>query len=105
MPTYLIADIRVINQQRYDEYRPLVRDAVQCFGGRYVVRTSDIGVVDGGWAPPRLIMIEFPTRAAAAFYNSPDYREARDLRSNAAMMDIVPLQEVPVDDAPNSTFL
>ena len=44
MPTYLIADIRVINQQRYEEYRQLVRDAVFGHGGRYVVRTSAVTV-------------------------------------------------------------
>jgi uncharacterized protein (DUF1330 family) len=90
MPTYLIADIRVINQQRYEEYRLLVRDAVLGHGGRYVVRTSAVEVVEGGWAPPRLVVIEFPTRGAAeAFYDSPDYRQARDLRTNATMMDMV----------------
>ena len=65
MPTYLIADIRVINQQRYEEYRLMVRDAVLGHGGRYVVRTSTVEVIEGGWAPPRLVVIEFPTRAAA----------------------------------------
>lgn len=108
MPTYLIADIRVINQQRYEEYRLLVRDAVLGHGGRYVVRTSAVEVVEGGWAPPRLVVIEFPTRGAAeAFYDSPDYRQARDLRTNATMMDMVLVDGVapaalPDGDAPRA---
>lgn len=91
----MIADIRIINRQRYDEYRAVMRGAIQANGGRYIVRTSKVQVVEGNWAPPRLVVIEFPGAAAAqAFRASSEYEEARRVCSNAAMVDMVLVEGV-----------
>ncbi len=87
---YLIADIRIISQQRYEEYRALVRDAIRGNGGRYLVRSGEVKVLEGNWAPPRVVVIEFADLAGAhAFYRSTVYQEARDVCANAAMLDMV----------------
>jgi uncharacterized protein (DUF1330 family) len=96
---YLIADIRIINQQRYDEYRAVMRGAVRAHGGRYLVRTGQVRVVEGNWVPPRIVLIEFPDRAAAqAFHVSGEFAKARDICANAAMVDMVLAEGV--DPAP-----
>jgi uncharacterized protein (DUF1330 family) len=45
------------------------------------VRGGDISVLEGEWNHPRLVVIEFPSRAAAqGWYNSPDYQKVIGLR-------------------------
>ena len=90
MAVYLIADIRVINPPRYDEYRVVMRAAVQAHGGRYLARSNDIKILEGNWAPPRIVLIEFPgRREAEKFQRSAGYAKARDICANAAMVDMV----------------
>ena len=37
--------------------------------------------MEGGWAPKRFVLVEFPSvEQAKAWWDSPEYREARDLR-------------------------
>lgn len=105
MAIYLIADIRIINQQRYDEYRAVMRNAIQVNGGRYLVRTSKIEVLEGSWTPPRLVVIGFPDAPAAnAFRVSPEYRKAREVCANAAMVDMVLVHglAMPAPSAPGA---
>ncbi len=99
MAVYLIADIRIINQQRYDEYRAVVRGAIGDHGGRYLVRTNEVEVLEGNWAPPRVVVIEFPSPLAVqGFRNSAGYAKAREVCANAAMVDMVLVDGV--DPAP-----
>jgi uncharacterized protein (DUF1330 family) len=47
-------------------------------------------VVEGTWNPSRLVVIEFPSlEQAERFYQSPEYRTARELRQNAAMVNMI----------------
>ncbi|HEY4374441.1 MAG TPA: DUF1330 domain-containing protein [Burkholderiales bacterium] len=101
MAVYLIADIRIINRQRYDEYRAVMRGAIQANDGRYLVRTSRVTVVEGNWAPPRLVITEFPSAGAAqAFRDSREYGEARKVVANAAMVDMVLVEGVDLPPPP-----
>ena len=90
MPAYIIADSNVTNPAVYDNYRALVPAAVAAYGGRFVVRGGETAVLEGDWAPRRVVVIEFPDLAAAkAFYDSPAYRAARDVRKGAANIDMI----------------
>ena len=102
MAVYLIADIRVISQQRYEDYRALVRDAIRSNGGRYLVRSGEIEVIEGNWAPPRVVVIEFADLAGAhAFYRSPVYARSREVVANAAMLDMVLVEGLDPAPAPH----
>jgi uncharacterized protein (DUF1330 family) len=99
----MIADIRIISQQRYEEYRALVRDAIRANGGRYLVRSGDVKVIEGNWAPPRVVVIEFDNLAGAhAFYRSPVYAQARDVCANAAMLDMVLVEGLQPEPPPHA---
>ncbi len=90
MSVYLIADINVINRERYEAYRRLLRNAIRLHKGQYLVRGGSLRVVEGSWQPPRLVMIEFPSRALAEqFLASPEYAQARDTAANATMIDMI----------------
>jgi uncharacterized protein (DUF1330 family) len=78
MPAYLIVDAEVTDPVRYEEYRKLAPAAIARFGGRYLARGGKSVTLEGGWAPKRVVVLEFPDLATAqAFYDSPEYRAAR----------------------------
>jgi uncharacterized protein (DUF1330 family) len=58
--------------------------AIAAAGGRFIVRGGAHETLEGLWQPNRLVVIEFPSYAAArAFYDSEKYREARARRAGA----------------------
>jgi uncharacterized protein (DUF1330 family) len=86
MPAYVIAHYdRVDDRAALDRYRPLAAAAVADFGGRYIVR-GDVEKIalEGEWAPPFLVVIEFADLATAkAWYASDAYAPALALRAAA----------------------
>jgi uncharacterized protein (DUF1330 family) len=90
MPAFLIADIRVINRDKYEEYRLKFRACVKRHHGTFVAGGQEPEVVQGGWHPPRMLLVEFARRAdAGAMIESDEYRELEVERGNCAMFDIV----------------
>jgi uncharacterized protein (DUF1330 family) len=95
MPAYLIAHATVTDPDAYETYKRLAQAAIARYGGRYVVRGGTTTILEGNWKPSRLVVVEFPSLAAAeAFYDSPEYREARQARTGAAEMDLVAVEGV-----------
>jgi len=69
-------------------YREKAFDTVIPYGGKTIALTSDIDIRetrrDKPWTPTRLLVIAFPTVAAArAWYESPEYQALLPLRINA----------------------
>ena len=90
MSAYLIVDIEVTDQGRYDDYRSQVPELVAKYGGKYLVRGGSFEILEGDWAPHRLVLLEFPTvEAAKVFYDSQDYRPLRDIRLHATNSSMV----------------
>ncbi len=90
MPAYVIAEVEVKDLERFDRYRQLVPATVAQYGGRYLVRGGAVETKEGGWAPKRLVVIEFPTaEAARAWYRSPEYAPLLALRQEAAETKLV----------------
>ena len=75
------------------EYSSKVNATIEKYGGRKIVRTDDIAIVEGDWDPQRMTVIEFPDRAAAmAWYDSPEYAPLKAMRhgvstANAFIVD------------------
>ena len=81
MPAYVLANVTVKEPVRYEEYRRLVTPTLEAYGGRFIVRGGAVDVLEGDWRPGRLVIIEFPSAdQARAWYNSPEYSEARLIR-------------------------
>jgi uncharacterized protein (DUF1330 family) len=90
MAAYILVDCEVTDNARYDQYKPLAEAAIARHGGRYLVRGGETVVLEGSWVPKRVVVLEFPTlEAARKFYDSPEYRKARDTRAGAANMNMV----------------
>ena len=90
MPGYVIADVTVTDPQTYADYRALTPGSIAAFDGRFLVRGGEHEVIAGGWAPGRLVLLEFDSLArAAAWYDSPAYVEARAIRQRASTGNMV----------------
>jgi uncharacterized protein (DUF1330 family) len=61
-------------------YAELAGPAIEHFGGRFIVSNTEPVVAEGESPSNHLSMVEFPSmEGAKAWYNSPEYAEARDL--------------------------
>ena len=90
MPAYLLVDCKVTDPERYEAYKKLAPPAIAKYGGRYIVRGGAMTQLEGNWSPERVVVLEFPdTATAKRFYDSPEYREARELRGGAATMNMI----------------
>jgi len=93
MTAYVIFDVPPGGDaEAMKPYREKAFDTLIPYGGKAVVRTNEIDVrevrTDKGWEPTRLLIIEFPTLAAArAWYDSPEYQALLPLRIDARRPD------------------
>ena len=95
MAAYLVVDCKVIEPARYEHYKRLAPAAVARYGGRYIARGGETVVLEGSWQPNRVVVLEFPSlEQARAFYDSPEYREARAAREGAAQMNMIAVEGV-----------
>jgi uncharacterized protein (DUF1330 family) len=84
MPAYLLANLRVTDQARYDEYRAQVPAVISQYGGRFLVRGGAVTPVEGDPGLARLVIVEFGDMAALRrFYDSPEYAPLIRLRQEA----------------------
>jgi uncharacterized protein (DUF1330 family) len=87
---YVIAQATVTNPEQYERYKALAGAAVVKYGGKYIVRGGATHLLEGDWAPPRLVILEFESVGQAQrFYDSPEYRAAREQRQGAATMNML----------------
>ena len=87
---YIIAQAAVTNPEQYEGYKALAGAAVAQYGGKYIVRGGATHLLEGDWAPPRLVILEFDSvEQAQRFYDSPEYRTAREQRLGAAQMNML----------------
>jgi uncharacterized protein (DUF1330 family) len=85
MSAYLIAEIEVTDPAAYEDYRKQVPGVVEKYKGKFIVRGGKIESMEGGWAPKRMVVVEFPSMdQALKFYRSPEYRPLIALRQSAS---------------------
>ncbi len=90
MAGYVIAEVDVHDAALFEEYRKLVPATIAQYGGRYLVRGGATDSKEGGWAPRRVVMLEFPSAdQARKWYHSPEYAPALALRLKAATTRMV----------------
>lgn len=89
MTAYMIMQITISNEARWKKYRDAVVPLTASFGGKHLVRGAEVEVLEGHHDGGRLAMFEFPsTEAIRAFWNSPDYVPVKEMRRDAATLDI-----------------
>jgi uncharacterized protein (DUF1330 family) len=85
MSAYIVVDMRVADPHEYQKYARAAEKAVAQYGGRYLVRGGNPRPLEGEWQPTRIVVLEFPdAEQARRWYDSPEYQEAKALRSGCA---------------------
>ena len=92
MSVYMVAEVKVKDQTKYDQYLALVSDIIPKHDGRFLVR-GDLAkpLAMGGEMKPdrrqseRMIILEFPSEVhLRRFFASPEYQTIVSLRLAAA---------------------
>ena len=92
---YIIANVRVTDPVQYEEYKKFSTLAMQAHGAEPCVRGGAVQVLEGDWQPDRVVVLKFPSvEQARRFYDSPEYKQARDAREGAAVMRMVLVEGV-----------
>lgn len=95
MSAYIIANVTVTNPAQYEEYRKWSSAAMQAHQAEVCVRGGKVEVLEGDWAPERLVILKFADMVAArAFYDSPEYGKARAAREGASVMRMIVVEGV-----------
>lgn len=94
MSAYIIFNVEVTDPDQYRKYQQFSSEAIQKYGPRVLVRGGEVTSLEGA-VPGRTVVLEFDTvEAAQAFYDSPEYRQGRALRANAAQVTAYIVQGV-----------
>jgi uncharacterized protein (DUF1330 family) len=95
MAAYFIVDVDVKNPQAYEAYKQAAAASIAQYGGRYLVRSGKHEVLEGDWRPTRLVVLEFPTIAAAKrWYASAEYNQVKPIRLQHAVGHLVLVEGV-----------
>ena len=96
MPAYVIASVTdAWDQDKLVEYRQGNTAVVNRYGGRFLVRGGRHEILEGGYEPIRVVIMEFPDfEAARGWYESEEYAALRELRQSASNTDIVLVEGV-----------
>jgi uncharacterized protein (DUF1330 family) len=90
MKAFVIAAETVKDEAMFANYRAAVPATVEPFGGKFIVRGGALTSLEGEWPHPRLVIIEFPSRAAAeGWYKSADYQKIISLRLNSLVGNLI----------------
>ena len=93
MSAYVIGEIEVTDPAAYEDYRKQVLAVVTKYGGKFLVRGGKVDSKEGGWAPKRIVVLEFPSmEQAQKWYHSPEYAPLIKLRQKASKGKLILLE-------------
>lgn len=91
---YVIINVNITNTEQYDKYRVLSGQAMAEHGAEILVRGGAQTVLEGEFYP-RTVLLKFASvDKAQAFYDSPTYKAARELRKDASVADFMIIEGV-----------
>jgi uncharacterized protein (DUF1330 family) len=83
MSAYVVCEMIVTDAEQYERYKAAAATSVAEAGGRYIARGGEVETFEGA-APPRVVLLEFPTfDTATEWYHGEQYGAARRLREAA----------------------
>jgi uncharacterized protein (DUF1330 family) len=90
MAAYVLVHIDVKDPATYEDYKKMAPPSIDKYGGRYIVRGPRPEILEGSWQPKRLVLLEFPSAdRARAWWNSPEYADAKAKRQSCSTADMV----------------
>lgn len=90
MPAYVIVNVEVLDEEAGWAYAPVAQKSILSHGGRYLVAGPTLEPVEGTWDSPRILVLEFPDMdRVRQWYDSPEYRQARQIREGKARVQML----------------
>jgi len=87
---FLVSDVTVRDGDAFQEYRTRAAASITQHGGKYLARGGGIEPLEGTWRPRNIIIVEFPTiEQARAWYRSPEYALALEVRDEALSRNLI----------------
>lgn len=95
MAAFVISDVSARDDEALQTYRTRAADSITKYGGRYLARGGDVHVLEGAWNPQTIIIVEFPSvEQARAWYRSPEYAFALEVRDAALIRNLILVEGV-----------
>jgi uncharacterized protein (DUF1330 family) len=96
MPVYVIAQGRIDDREKLDQYVAKVIPTIQAGGGRILGFDETPEVVEGEVEHPRTVILEFPSREDfRAWYDSAGYQAILPLRLESAPGTLIVVNALP----------
>ncbi|GAB2900951.1 DUF1330 domain-containing protein [Streptomyces mayteni] len=96
MPAYVIVNADVLDEEAGLAYAPLAQRSILGHGGRYLVAGPTPRPVEGSWDSSRFLVIEFADMdRIREWYDSPEYRRAREIREGKVPVDMLFVEGAP----------
>lgn len=91
MSVYVVGRLMIKDPAWVEGYIPAVETLVEFHGGKYLVRSPKMDVIESnGDSPNVVVVIEFPTKEAAqAFYTSAEYQPWLESRKAGADCELI----------------
>ena len=90
MPAYLISVVNVKDPAQYMEYATRANKAAAKYGGKFLLRGAPLEVLEGRAPGERVVVSEWESaEQARAYYNSPEYAQAKAKRAGIAEATIM----------------
>jgi uncharacterized protein (DUF1330 family) len=97
-PAYLLVQGRVTDREGFKAYSAALPAIYRRYGGEYLalVPAPEVEVAEGEPELRSIVLARFPSRAAArAFWDSPEYAEAKRLRAGKGTFYVTILDGLP----------
>jgi uncharacterized protein (DUF1330 family) len=92
---YVIVEVETTDQELMQRYRTMMPPTLSAFSGRFLVRGGACGTLEGGWAPERIVVLEFPSgEQARGWWASEGYRELKAMRQRAGRTRMIVVEGV-----------
>lgn len=92
---YLVANIRVTDAERFQEFSGMAAPVIASFGGRVLAKGPDADRHEGS-LQGNVMMIEFDSKARAEeFYFSDAYQAAKAVRDECSETDLMIIEGLP----------
>lgn len=90
MAAYVIVNVDTKRPQEYERYKEMAQETVAQYGGRYLARGGRMELLEGEWAPTRIVILEFPSyEKAREWWHSVEYAPAKALRQKLSTTDLL----------------
>lgn len=100
MPAYMIVTAKIRDRDAFiNGYGAAAAKLVAQFGGKYVLRGPGASLLEGDFGDgASMVISEWPDKAAAeAFWNSPEYAEAKKLREGIADCQVLLIEAATIN--------